>query len=104
MEQQSPVLPIDCGLPEAHLAKDQPEYHTLPVVVGHGPEYRMTARFRFTEEERAAIAAGADLMITTLTFGRALQPLLPWLLNINIPIFQEGERTIREVVGAKEKE
>jgi hypothetical protein len=42
-------------------------------------------RFRFTEEERAQIAAGCDLIVTELVFGRPFTP-------INLQLRQPNER------------
>jgi len=58
-------------------AKDQPEYRPLPAVVFHGPERRVISRWTLTADERARIAAGEDLYVEQLTFGGALQPILP---------------------------
>ena len=58
-------------------AKDQPEYRPLPVARLHGAEGRVISRWTLTAEERARIAAGEDLYIELLTFGRPLQPILP---------------------------
>lgn len=58
-------------------AKDQPQYRPLPAARLHGPEGRLVTRWTFTPEERARVAAGEDLFLEVLTFGRALQPLLP---------------------------
>lgn len=58
-------------------AKDQPQYRPLPTVQLVGEEGRVISRWTLTPEERAAIAAGEDLYIEVLTFGRPLQPILP---------------------------
>ena len=58
------------------LAKDQDEYNNLPV--HFDPEDAagtMTARFTFTPEERKAIADGADLWVSQLTFGKGFHPV-----------------------------
>lgn len=43
----------------------------------------ISVRFRFTEEERAMIAAGDDLVITQIVFGRSITP-------INIQLVPDG--------------
>lgn len=70
------VTPILRGLEpyEYHLAVNQPEYEPLHVLRGKGPTYSMVSRWTFTKEERAAIAAGADILVTQLTFGSLFQP------------------------------
>lgn len=60
------------------LAKDQPEYLPLQIVrFVDDPEGRFISRWTFSEEERKAIAAGEDLYLEQLTFGRRFQPILP---------------------------
>jgi len=58
-------------------AKDQPEYRPLPVARLDGSAGRVISRWTLTAEEREAIAKGEDLYIEQLTFGQALQPILP---------------------------
>ena len=77
MESVSPVwtereIPV-----ERVVALDQPEYRpiiVLPVSYQDGTR-ALVVRFRLTEEEKAAIANGADLVITELTFGARFTPL-----------------------------
>lgn len=54
-------------------AKDQPEYLPLPALVF--PDGRVLTEWRFSEEERAAIARGENLRLWVWTFGRPLQPV-----------------------------
>lgn len=73
-----PVAPR-VGLPEITIAEEQVEYLPLtgvPVEYEDGTRGILT-RWRFTPAERSAIAAGADLYLTQLTFGRPMQPLAP---------------------------
>lgn len=61
---------------EVVIAKDQPEYLPLPAAIVEREEgVSVVTRWRFTEDERSAIAAGADLYLELLTFGQPLQPL-----------------------------
>ena len=65
------------GFPETTLAENQLEY--VPLTVAHmtyedGTRGILT-RWKFTDEERAAIAAGADLYLGLLTFGQPMQPI-----------------------------
>ena len=77
MESVSPVW-TDEEIPvERVVALDQPEYMpivVLPISYSDGTR-ALAVRFRFTEEERTAIAAGKDLIITELTFGARFTPL-----------------------------
>lgn len=78
MESVSPVIP---GL-EKHervVAKDQPEYSIIHVLVGKEPEVRFYTRFKLSDEERQALIDGADLFIFQLTFGHLYQPTAPFV-------------------------
>jgi hypothetical protein len=72
------VSPVIKGLEpfEQVLAKDQKEYSPLPILRGRGPNYIVMSRWTFTAEERAAIAAGSDLIIAQMTFGQLFQPTM----------------------------
>lgn len=74
MKPVSPVIPGYEGL-EIILAKDQPQYEPLPVLVLCDPEQSMVSRWRLDDEERAAIAAGKDLLLFQFTFGKPFQPV-----------------------------
>lgn len=68
------VLP---GAAQVVYAEHQPEYLPLPSIRYPGnPQGPVTSRWSFTEEERRAIADGADLYLTLLTFHQPLQPVL----------------------------
>jgi hypothetical protein len=71
MNSISPVHSKESVHMERVIALDQPEYFPiviLPVIYSDGMQ-GMAVRFRFTDEERQNIAAGADLLVTELTFG-----------------------------------
>jgi len=57
------------------LGASQPEYNPLPALVLKTQERHVITRWEFSDEEREAIANGADLVIQTLTFGHAFQPI-----------------------------
>lgn len=66
------------GAEEITLAEDQLEYRPLVAALyetAEGVPVLLT-RWRFTDEERAAIAAGEDLYLGVMTFGKPLQPLM----------------------------
>ena len=67
---------------EIALGKDQPEYVTLPAVYLSGATAPMVTRWRFTDAEREAIAAGADIVLTQLTFR---EPFRPVHLQVTMP-------------------
>jgi hypothetical protein len=111
MRSVSPVFtPEDAHL-EYEIAKNQPEYEpviglkvTLQVIdpdTNKTKEFRdwaIAMRFRLTEEERAAIAAGHDLVVTQLVFGKSLSPMNFQLCAANEkPVFIQPE-----VVGVVE--
>lgn len=70
----SPVMP-GSGPIEIILGKDQPEYNPLPAVYLDNDLRPMITRWRFSDEEREAIGAGADVVMTQLTFGRPFSPV-----------------------------
>jgi len=67
------------GAEEITIAEDQLEYSPLVAAVyahaAYGNAPFLLTRWTFTDEERAAIAAGEDLYLGVLTFGQPLQPL-----------------------------
>ncbi len=81
MEAVSPVMPGSAGI-EIVLGKDQPQYLPLPAVYLNNPCVPMLTRWRFSDAERAQIAAGADLVLTQLTFG---EPFRPVHLQVSMP-------------------
>ncbi len=75
-ESVSPVIPGIAEIDEVTWAEKQPEYNPLPAITYRGnPQIPVTSRWRFSEQERKAIAEGADLYLTQLTFGGPLQPI-----------------------------
>lgn len=64
------------GWNEVVYAKDQPQYLPLPALLSMMSDGQMVTRWTLSPEERAAIAGGADVFLTVLTFGRPLQPVL----------------------------
>lgn len=75
MESVSPVLTAAEVPAEQVIALDQPQY--IPIIVARivyedGSPASVT-RFRFSEKDREAIAAGADLLISQPHHG----PLMP---------------------------
>jgi hypothetical protein len=61
---------------ELIIAENQPEYEKLPALLGYFSYKPVLTRWEFTPEERAAIANGADLYMTQLTFGKEFAPVL----------------------------
>ena len=60
---------------EVIYAKNQPEYLPLRALVSEGPEQRVISRWTLTDQQRKAVAEGADIFLLLLTFGGALQPI-----------------------------
>lgn len=81
MNAVSPVMP-GSEPREILLGANQPEYVPLPAVYLDVASRPMLTRWRFTDEERAAIAAGADIVLTQLTFGI---PFSPVHLQVTMP-------------------
>ena len=74
MEAVSPVCPGSEEI-EIVLAKDQPEYNKLPCVYLDTPARPMISRWRLSDEEREAIANGAEVVLTQLTFCLPFRPV-----------------------------
>jgi hypothetical protein len=88
MQSVSPVFTDGEVQFEREIAKNQPEYTAvigLPVTLeiidpksGESkrvPDWAISVRFRLSPEERAQVAAGLDLVVTQLTFGKPLAPM-----------------------------
>jgi len=73
----TPVSPVMAGSVdiEVIIGKDQPEYIPLPALYLDTPSCPMISRWRLTDEERQAVAAGADIVLQQLTFRRPFQPI-----------------------------
>ena len=67
------VPPAFDGTRAATLADDQPEYLPLPVRID--PQGIVYSAWELTQEERQAIALGAVVIVSSMTFGTPLQPL-----------------------------
>ena len=67
--------PVIDGLESMEIvyAKDQPEY--LPLRTLRAPDGRVFSRWSMTDEQRRAVAEGADIFVQVLTFNEPLQPL-----------------------------
>lgn len=74
MKAVSPVMPGSEAI-EIVLGKHQPEYTPLPAVYLDTRACTMITRFRFSDEEKAAIADGADIVLQQLTFRQPFQPV-----------------------------
>jgi hypothetical protein len=59
---------------ETVFGANQPEYQPLPAVYLDTPARNVITRWRLTEDERLAIAAGADIVMQQLTFWHPYQP------------------------------
>lgn len=70
-------VPVVKGLEafEVVYAKDQPEYIPLRALRSRTGEGRVMSRWEPTREQRQAIAEGADVFLTLMTFGGQLQPI-----------------------------
>jgi hypothetical protein len=74
MDPVSPVMPGSEPI-EIVLGKGQPKYTPLPVVYLSGDHRPMISRWRLNLWERAMIAAGADIVLTQLTWCYKFQPV-----------------------------
>lgn len=80
-----PVSPVIPGLEEYEtvIAKDQTQYLPLPAFVGSEPDVPVMSRWRLTDEEREKVATGADIVLTLLTFGSSLQPIVLEVVGVD---------------------
>ena len=73
MRPLSPIIP-NADADETLIAKDQPEYITLPCL--RNPEGAILTRWKLSDEEKAQIAEQGYVYIAILTSNQPLQPLL----------------------------
>lgn len=75
MEAVSPVLPISKELDRDFAACDGSDrYSRLPTF---STEHSIITRWQLTPAEREHIAAGGDLFIAILNYGKAIWPIMP---------------------------
>lgn len=69
--------PVVNGLEDYEIvyAKDQPEYKPLRVLQAKTERRETYCRWSLTDEQRQAIAGGADLFLCVLVFDRPLTPV-----------------------------
>jgi hypothetical protein len=60
---------------EVVYARFQPPYIPLRTLVSDDRNQRVVSRWTLTDEQREAIAQGADIFLELLTFGEPLQPI-----------------------------
>lgn len=88
-----PVSPVMPGSETIELVygKNQPEYVPLPAVYLDTPSRPVLSRWRLSDEERAAVAAGADIVLTLLSFGNPLTSShLQVVMPDEMPVLLEG--------------
>ena len=86
MSPKSPVMPGSESI-EVVLGKDQPEYLPLPCVSLDTPARPMLTRWELSDEERMALAQGADIVLTQLTFAHPFQP-------VHLQVVGDGEMPV----------
>jgi hypothetical protein len=92
MTPVSPVIPGSAPI-EIVLGKGQPEYEPLPAVYLDTRARNMITRWRLDEDEREAIANGADIILQQLTFRKEFQPVnLQVVGPDDAPVFVEEPR------------
>ncbi len=87
--------PVVEGL-ESHevvFAKNQPQYNPLRCLKGNTAYGEVLSRWTLTEEQREAVAEGADIYLEISTFNTPLQPIRLAIGNKpHAEIFKEGYR------------
>jgi hypothetical protein len=73
--KDGPVIPGLEGQ-EIVYAKDQPQYLPLRTLRTSNYERDVISRWTLTDEQRQAVAQGADIFLSLRTFGNPLQPIL----------------------------
>lgn len=111
MQSVSPVFTLEEVQHEREIAKNQPEYLTViglpvtlrlinkddPTKTKDVPDWAIAIRFRLNDEERAAVAAGLDLVVTQLTFGKPLAPMnLQFCHSATKPVFEMRDEPLDE--------
>lgn len=79
-----PVSPVVPGLEpyEITFGATQPQYVPLYALRSNKETgYKVMSRWMLTDEERKAIANGADIYLTQLTFGHEFQPSVVCVAN-----------------------
>lgn len=66
--------PTVAGAMRIVFAEDQPQYLPLPAMVT--ADGTVHTAWQLTEDERLAVAAGADIHLSLMTFGQPLSPIL----------------------------
>lgn len=74
MQPISPVLTEEFIPNEVVYAKDQPQYLPLPSI--RSTTGIVLTRWKPTEDERVALANGADIYLSVHTYNHPLQPIL----------------------------
>jgi hypothetical protein len=106
-----PITPIDPGqelgpteriavLCAPDVCKHDPKHPPLPVLVLGDVENEVVTRWRLTDEERAAVAAGADLWIWQTLGSGGFPPILPMFqaprVGLSCPHCRHGKVHDRE--------
>jgi hypothetical protein len=90
MEPVSPVLAPEFVPNEVIYAKDQPQYNPLPVL--KSPDGIVLSRWKLSDAEREAVAAGADILLSLWTFNQPLTPIIIEVLECNREAMAIAER------------
>lgn len=77
------------------VAKDQPEYQTLPCAFVEGAEGRRVSRWKLTWRERIRVLFSGSLWLTLLSFNG---PVTPCMIDTECPISIDQVRDYSEKV------
>ena len=89
MQPCSPVMPGSAEI-EIVLGRGQKEYIELPAVYLDTPSRPMITRWRLSDQEREAMANGADIVLTQLTFCLPFRPVNLQIVGQDaMPLFVE---------------
>lgn len=76
---------------ELQMGKGQPEYNVLRCLPGNTEHGERLSRWTLTQEQREAIAAGADIYIELCTFNQPMNPIrVAVATELNAGIFKQA--------------
>lgn len=100
----APSIHPDLKQWEVIFAKDQPEYIPLAALRSRYENGKVMSRWPLSQEQRDAIASGADIYLELLTFNRPLQPIVLFVtdkLNVDYVKADYGLEEVPEFHAVK---
>lgn len=76
-----PVENVFHGHPDTTLTGHPGTSDDANVYIGPAPDFRTTLRFKLTPQDVEILANGGNLMVTVITYGVPLPPMMAWSLR-----------------------